>query len=173
MQIAKTIIKKEFRMKKNMCWSSAPCIMHLSFFFCFATVRVSLRRIFRKCCFMSCSYSSRRATLRVVKKKCEELTRWKWPWCWERLKAGGKEGDKGWDGWMASLTWWILIWTCSRTWWWTRKSGVLQFMESQRVRHDWVTELNWLISVFCWNWLILVHESRLWASLPKTMTSCS
>ena len=142
--------------------------------FFFATVRVALRRMFRKCCFMSCSYSSHHATLRVVKKiKCEELTHWKWPWCWERLKAGGKEGDKGWDGWMASLTWWIWIWTCSETWWWTRKSGVLQFMGSQRVGHNWVTELNWLISVFCWNWLLLVHESRLWASLPNTMTSCS
>ena len=28
-------------------------------------------------------------------------------------------------------------------WWWTGKPGVLQFMKLQRVRHDWVTELNW------------------------------
>ena len=69
MQIAKTIITKEFRVKKNMCWSSVPCIMHLSFylFIFFATVRVALRRIVRKCCFMSCSYSSCRATLITVK----------------------------------------------------------------------------------------------------------
>ena len=40
---------------------------------------------------------------------CEELTHWKRPWCWEGLKAG--EGDdRGWDGWMASLTQWIWIW---------------------------------------------------------------
>ena len=36
---------------------------------------------------------------------CEELTHLKRPWCWERLKVG--EGDdRGWDVWMASLTWW-------------------------------------------------------------------
>ena len=33
---------------------------------------------------------------------CEELTHWKRPWCWERLKAGGEGDDRGWDGWMAS-----------------------------------------------------------------------
>ena len=37
---------------------------------------------------------------------CNELTHWKRPWCWERLKAGGEGGDRGWDGWMASLTQW-------------------------------------------------------------------
>ena len=37
----------------------------------------------------------------------EEQTHWKRPWCWERLKAGGKEDDKGWDDWMASLTQWL------------------------------------------------------------------
>ena len=34
---------------------------------------------------------------------CKELTHWKRPWCWERLKAGEEEGDRGWDGWMADL----------------------------------------------------------------------
>ena len=34
----------------------------------------------------------------------EELTHWKRPWCWERLRAG-EGNDRGWDGWMASLTW--------------------------------------------------------------------
>ena len=38
---------------------------------------------------------------------CEELTYWKRPWCWERLRAGGEGDDRGWDGWMASLTQWI------------------------------------------------------------------
>ena len=41
---------------------------------------------------------------------CEELTHGKRPWCWERLKAGGEGGDRGWDGWMASLTWWTWVW---------------------------------------------------------------
>ena len=36
---------------------------------------------------------------------CEELTLWKRPWCWERLKAGGDGDYWGWDGWIASLTW--------------------------------------------------------------------
>ena len=34
----------------------------------------------------------------------EELTHWKIPWCWERLKVGGEGNNRGWDGWMASLT---------------------------------------------------------------------
>ena len=36
---------------------------------------------------------------------CKELTHWKRPWCWERWKAGGEGDERGWDGWMASLTW--------------------------------------------------------------------
>ena len=63
--------------------------------------------------------------------------------CWERLKAGGEGDDRGWDGWMASSIQWTWIWVNSGSWWWTGKPGVLQSMESQRVRHDWVTELNW------------------------------
>ena len=71
----------------------------------------------------------------------EELTHRKRPWCWERLKKGGEEDDRGWDGWMASLTQWTWVWVDSGSWWWTGKRGVLWFMGSQRVRHDWVTEL--------------------------------
>ena len=74
---------------------------------------------------------------------CEELTHWKRPWCWERLKAGGEGNDSGWDGWMASTTWWTWVWVNSRSWWWTGRPDMLQFMGSQRVRHDWVTRLNW------------------------------
>ena len=48
---------------------------------------------------------------------CKELTHWKRPWCWERLKAGGKEGNRGWDGWMASSTQWTRVWANSRRWW--------------------------------------------------------
>ena len=74
----------------------------------------------------------------------EELTHWKRPWCWERLKAGGEGNDRGWDGWMASLTQWTWVWASSRSWWWTGKPGMLQSMGSQRVRHDWVTEKKWM-----------------------------
>ena len=68
---------------------------------------------------------------------------WKRPWCWGRLKAGGEGDDRKWDGWMASPTQWTWVCTSSKNWWWSGKPGVLQSMESQRVGHDWVTELNW------------------------------
>ena len=76
---------------------------------------------------------------------CEELTHWKRPWCWERLRAGGEEGNRGWDGWMISVTQWIRVWANSRE---VKdgKSGVLQSMGLQRVRHDWVTEWQQYIS---------------------------
>ena len=61
-------------------------------------------------------------------------------WCWERLKAGGEGGDRGWDGWMASPTWWTWVWANSGRWWRTGKPGVLQSMGSQRVGHNWMTE---------------------------------
>ena len=76
---------------------------------------------------------------------CEELTHWKRSWCWERLKAGGKSDDRGWDGWMASLTQCTWVWVNSWNWWWTGRPGVLQSMGWQRVGHDWATELNWLL----------------------------
>ena len=72
-----------------------------------------------------------------------ELTHWKRPWCWERVRAGGEGDGRGWAGWMASLTQWTWVWASSRSWWWTGRPGVLQSLGSQRVRHDWVTELNW------------------------------
>ena len=72
---------------------------------------------------------------------CEELTHLKRPWCWERLRA--REGDdSGQDSWMASLTRWTWVWASSGRWWWTGKPGVLQSMGSQRVKHDWGTELK-------------------------------
>ena len=76
---------------------------------------------------------------------CEELTHLKRPWCWERLKAGEEGDNRGWDGWMASPTQWTWVWVNSGSWWWTRRPGVLQSMGSQRVSHDWGTELNWYI----------------------------
>ena len=73
---------------------------------------------------------------------CEELTHWKRLWCWERLEAG--EGDdRGWDGWMVSPTRGTWVWVHSGSWWWTGTPGVLWFMGSQRVGHDWATALNW------------------------------
>ena len=74
---------------------------------------------------------------------CEEMTHLKRLWCWERLRAGGEGDDRGWDGWMASPARWTWVCVDSGSWWWTGRPGVLRFMGSQRVRHDWVTELNW------------------------------
>ena len=72
---------------------------------------------------------------------CEELTHLKRPWCWERLKAG-QGANRGCDGWMASSTRWTWVWVDSGSWWWTGRPGMLRFMGSQRVRHNWATELN-------------------------------
>ena len=74
---------------------------------------------------------------------CEELTHWKRPWCWERLRAGGEEDERGWDGWMASPIQWTWVWVNSGSWWWTGRPGVLWSMGSQRVGHDWATAQNW------------------------------
>ena len=72
----------------------------------------------------------------------EELSHWKRPWCWKTLKAGGEGDDRGWDGWMASPMRWTWVWASSGSWWWTRKPGMLQSMGSQRVGHNWATELT-------------------------------
>ena len=74
----------------------------------------------------------------------EELTHWTRPWHWERLKAGGEGGSRGWDGWIASLTQLTWVWAPSRSWWRIEKPGMLQSMElqSQTRLSDW-TELNW------------------------------
>ena len=89
---------------------------------------------------------------------CVEMTHWKRPWCWERLKAVGEGDDREWDGWMASPTRWTWVWASPGSWWWTGKSGVLQSMGSQRVRQDWATELNCVSS---WAHLILIFFSKI------------
>ena len=88
---------------------------------------------------------------------------WKRPWCWERLKAGGKGGNRGWDGWMASptqyeLTW---VWASSGSWWRTGKPGVLQFVGSKRVRHDLMSEQR-TASVLTDSLLRLRHHAQHW-----------
>ena len=68
------------------------------------------------------------------------------------LKLGklkmGEEDDRWWDGLLASLTWWTWVWTSSKSWWWTRKPGMLQFMGLQKVGLYWVTGLNWILMNF-------------------------
>ena len=63
-----------------------------------------------------------------------------------KIEGRRRRGWQGWDGWMASLTQWTWVWASSRSWWWTRMPGVLQSMGLQRVRHDWVTKLNWSLT---------------------------
>ena len=63
---------------------------------------------------------------------------------WGQEKKGM---TRGWDGWMASPTQWTWVWVDSGSWWWTGSPGVLRFMGSQRVGHDWVTEQNWTEAV--------------------------
>ena len=59
------------------------------------------------------------------------------------IEGRKRRGNRGWNGWMASLTRWTWVWVGSGTWWRTGRPGVLQSMGSQRVGHNWVTELNW------------------------------
>ena len=69
---------------------------------------------------------------------------WKDPDAGKDCRQAGREGDnRVWDGWRASLTWWTWVWASSKSWWWTGKPGVLQSMGSQRVGHNWMTEMNW------------------------------
>ena len=70
----------------------------------------------------------------------EELTHWKRPWRWERLKAGREGDNRGWDGWMASRLDRHWVWASSVSWWWTGKPSMLQSMGSQRIGQDWATE---------------------------------
>ena len=72
---------------------------------------------------------------------CEELTLFKRPWCWERLKEGREGDDRGWGGWMASLTRWTFVWVSSGSWWWTGNPGVLQSLGSKEL--DATEQLNW------------------------------
>ena len=84
-------------------------------------------------------------------------------WCWEGLGAGGEGDNRGWDGWMASLIWWTWVWVNSESWWWTGRPGVLRFKGSQRVGHNWVTELNWTEYYF---WLIYLSVFLSHCTLP-------
>ena len=87
----------------------------------------------------------------------EELTHWKICCCWERLKAGGDGDNRGWYGWMASLTWWT--WDCasSGSWWRTGEPGMLQSMGSQSQ-----TRLR--------NWAELTYGGVVFHSTEKLLT---
>ena len=89
------------------------------------------------------------------------MQRTDWPQCCKKLKAGGEGDDRGWAGWMVSLTQWTLVWASFGSWWWTGRPGVLQPMGWQGIRQNWVTELtDWSIFIlqfrlFVWIFLML------------------
>ena len=94
--------------------------------------------------------------------------------------AGEEGDDRGWDGWVASPTQSTWVWVNSGSWQWTGRPGVLQFMGSQRVRHNWATELNWidldnvknkllLVKFMACSWLCLMHSQyKVWKTCEKT-----
>ena len=81
---------------------------------------------------------------------CEESTHWKRHWCWERLKAGGEGGDRGWYSWMVSSTQWTWAWANSGRWWRAeRQRGVLQSIDRKESDTDWATEQQYINQI--WN----------------------
>ena len=98
---------------------------------------------------------------------CEELTHWKRPWCWERLKAGGEGDERGWDGWMASPIQRMWVWVSSGSWWWTGRPGTLQSSTPRTWGHcspwdhkepDTTEQLNWT------QWIVMSPKAVLVAS---------
>ena len=83
-----------------------------------------------------------------------------------------RRDDRGWDGWLVSPTQWTLVWVDFGSWWCTGRHGTLLFMGSQRVRHDWVTEVNWIELAILWNsafkWVYLSFSPLPFSSLLFT-----
>ena len=76
-----------------------------------------------------------------------------------KIESRRKRDDRGGDGWMASQTRWTWVWVNSGSWRWTRRPGVLQSMGSQRVRHNWATELKSSLEDIYFNLLFLIELS--------------
>ena len=89
-----------------------------------------------------------------------------------KIEGRRRRVDRGWDGWMASPTQWTWVGANSERWWRTGKPGVLQSMGSQRVAHDWVTELNWNLNIIMakptgLRWWLSGQESACWCRRCK------
>ena len=82
------------------------------------------------------------------------------------IEASRIRDNRGWDGWMASPTRWTWVWVDSRSWRWAGWPGVLQFMRSQRARHDWATEQNWTPGINNWGGGVAIRRFpfRYWAT---------
>ena len=103
---------------------------------------------------------------------CKGPTHWKSLYCWERLRAGGEGGGRGWDGWMTSPTQWTWVWASSRRWRRTRKPGMLQAVHGVIKRwmqlSDWTTMTKVQLTscrealVGVKRWMTKTMERRLW-----------
>ena len=108
----------------------------------------------------------------------KETTNWKRPWCWERLKAEGGKGNRGWDGCVASAMQWTWTWASSRRWWGTARPGMLQSMELHMT--EWLNSNNLDSSHLCWKLCspnAQFYSTHLflfpkWTSLHKALLSC-
>ena len=93
--------------------------------------RSALGFLWRECCWL---WSSN-----TLATSCKVLTNWKRLWCWEGLGAGGEGDDRGWDGWMASLTRWTWVWVNSGSWWWEVWRAAVHGVAKSRTRlRDWI-----------------------------------
>ena len=82
-----------------------------------------------------------------------------------KIEGSGEGDDRGWDGRMAWLTRWTWVWVVSGSWWWTGRPGMLWFMGSQRVRHNWATDLtDGLYTRHRFTWIISMHRTTLWGT---------
>ena len=75
----------------------------------------------------------------------KELTHWRRSWCWARWKAGGEEDDRGWDGPMASPTWWTGVWASSGGWW---STGNLVCCSPWEKSQTWLSNWNEMNSLY-------------------------
>ena len=81
---------------------------------------------------------------------CEELTHWKRPWCWERLKAGKEGNNRRWDGWIPSLPRWTWIWASSASWWWTRNLAYCSLWSHKELdMTDWTELMPYSSNIWC------------------------
>ena len=109
---------------------------------------------------------------------CKEQTHWKRPWCWERLKAEGEEGDRGWDGWISSPIQWTWTWANFRRWWGTGKPGMLQSMKvskSHTQLGNWTTKKSYPFfflpeSHGTWQYDSKVHQNKGTRWIKKILT---
>ena len=103
--------------------------------------------------------------------RCKELTHLKRPWCWERLRAGGEGGDRGWDGWITSLTWWIWVWVDSGSWWWTQ-GGLACCSSWGRKKSNTTEQLNWTEQViYVLSRAVMSNSATPWTAVHQTPLS--